>query len=160
MSKIKSYYVLVSLISVMSFSLTACQSEAKPDSKYDCSASEALAVAKANDKSWSMQQTDKSGKTAINFTCDRMPFVGDFQKCHIQLNHKNKARYADAIAIDGGMKAHGHGLPTVPTLVSTSEVGYYKIEGLKYSMPGAWTVGFQVNVDDVTEQLVFDFTIE
>lgn len=162
MSYIKSNGVLASLIAVLSVGLTACQSEsiADADRKYDCSSSATLAAAKANDKPWKMQKVGKTGQVAIDFSCTKGPFVGDFQQCNIELKYQDTPRFADAIAIDGGMKAHGHGLPTVPVLSPTAKAGHYKIEGLKYSMPGAWVVGFQVNVDDVTDQVVFDFTIE
>ena len=166
MSNIKNKIALAAFILLLSCGLTACQSEAKPeqteansDKKYDCSASETLAAAKAGNKAWSMQKTAKSGNITIDFACARSPFVGDFQSCNIQLTHKGKGKFADEIAIDGGMEAHGHGLPTVPMLSPTAKAGFYNLEGLKYSMPGAWIVGFKVNIDGVTEQIVFDFTI-
>lgn len=166
MSNIKNKIALLASISLLSLGLTSCQSEANMDQSsankdkdYDCSASETIAAAKAGDKAWNMQKTSKSGDIAIDFACTRSPFVGDFQSCHIQLTQKGKGKFADEIAIDGGMQAHGHGLPTVPKLSPSAKAGFYDLEGLKYSMPGAWIVGFKVNIDGVTEQIVFDFTI-
>ncbi|PID46492.1 MAG: hypothetical protein CSB47_03815 [Proteobacteria bacterium] len=150
----------------MMVGLSGCQSDKKAEIKekakikYDCSVSKTLAAAQQrNSKPWEMSEKSQSGTLTIKFSCATSPFVGDFQQCDVRLKHNNKARFADAISIDGGMKAHGHGLPTAPLLSPTAEAGHYKLEGLKYSMPGAWTVGFLVKIDGQSEQVVFDFTI-
>lgn len=155
----KYSYALVGLISVLSFMTTACQTEKKAEINYDCSATEVLKSGKVTATPWVMRQAGKSGDISIKFLCKASPFVGDFQECDIQLKYEGKPYFADAIAIDGGMKAHGHGLPTVPTLLPTAKKGHYTVEGLKYSMPGAWTVGFRVSINGVTEQVIFDFII-
>jgi len=159
MSYINKNTVLAGTFAVLGLCLSACQSEAQTEVKYDCSVSDTIAAVKSGAKEWSMQKASSSGSVVIDFSCTRSPFVGDFQKCHIQLKQNKKGQFADEIAIDGGMKAHGHGLPTVPTLSPGATAGYYEIEGLKYSMPGAWIVGFKVNIDGVTDQIIFDFII-
>ncbi len=45
-----------------------------------------------------------------------------------------------AIAVDGGMPQHGHGLPTSPRVTADLGMGRYRIEGMKFNMPGWWTV--------------------
>ena len=159
MSYIKKNTVLAATMAVLGLVVSACQSEAQTDVKYDCSVSDTIAAAKSGAKDWSMQKASPSGTVVIDFSCTRSPFVGDFQKCYIQLKQNEEGKFADEIAIDGGMKAHGHGLPTVPTLSPGATAGYYEIEGLKYSMPGAWIVSFKVNIGGVTDQIIFDFTI-
>ncbi len=42
------------------------------------------------------------------------------------------------IAIDGGMPAHGHGLPTSPRVTEYLGAGRYLIEGMKFNMAGWW----------------------
>ena len=42
------------------------------------------------------------------------------------------------ISVDGGMPAHGHGLPTAPRVGDALGDGRYRIEGLRFQMPGAW----------------------
>lgn len=62
------------------------------------------------------------------------------------------------IRLSGGMRAHGHGLPTRP-LVEELEVGRYIVKGLKFSMPGAWELQFDIEIDGYTEQIRLNFVI-
>lgn len=43
-----------------------------------------------------------------------------------------------SVRVDGGMPAHGHGLPTAPKVTDAGEAGHYRIEGLRFNMPGDW----------------------
>lgn len=43
------------------------------------------------------------------------------------------------VTIAGGMPEHAHGLPTVPVVTPLGE-GTYRIEGMKFHMPGHWIV--------------------
>ncbi|MBP1885800.1 FixH family protein [Sinorhizobium mexicanum] len=45
-----------------------------------------------------------------------------------------------ALTIDGGMPQHGHGLPTTPRVTADLGGGRYRVEGIKFNMPGWWTV--------------------
>lgn len=124
---------------------------------------------------WVMsQQTDKQA-FSVKFSCQQKPYVGDFQQCRVLLLRAD-TKVADAvISIDGGMKAHGHGLPTSPKISATANAGEYKVEGLKFSMSGDWMVGFRISskqsvdkeleettdkaVEQMTDQTVFRFSI-
>ena len=111
------------------------------------------------ESAWEMsQQTDKQ-KFSITFQCAKKPFVGDFQVCDILLTSDKKPVSGASISIDGGMQAHGHGLPTAPKMIAASTTGQYRIEGLKFSMPGEWIVGFRVKSNGVSDQTVFKFSI-
>lgn len=48
------------------------------------------------------------------------------------------------VTVLGGMPAHAHGLPTTPE-VRALGAGRYRVEGLKFHMPGAWIVAFRIN---------------
>lgn len=43
------------------------------------------------------------------------------------------------VAVDGGMRAHGHGLPTQPQVIETERPGIYRMEGVQFTMQGDWT---------------------
>jgi len=43
-----------------------------------------------------------------------------------------------AIAVDGGMPQHGHGLPTRPRVTQNLGEGVYEIEGVRFNMGGWW----------------------
>lgn len=62
------------------------------------------------------------------------------------------------ISIDGGMPAHGHGLPTAPKATASLGDGRYRVEGVKFSMGGHWELRFAIaasaGADDVTFNLL------
>jgi hypothetical protein len=62
------------------------------------------------------------------------------------------------IRLSGGMRAHGHGLPTRP-LVQELEIGRYIVKGLKFSMPGSWELQFDIEVDEYADQVRLEFII-
>jgi hypothetical protein len=47
------------------------------------------------------------------------------------------------LTVLGGMPAHAHGLPTIPAVTSLG-AGRYRVDGLKFHMPGAWVVAFRI----------------
>ena len=47
------------------------------------------------------------------------------------------------VTVLGGMPAHAHGLPTTPAVTSLGG-GRYRVDGLKFHMPGAWVVAFRI----------------
>ncbi len=48
------------------------------------------------------------------------------------------------VTVLGGMPAHAHGLPTTPAVTALGG-GRYRVDGLKFHMPGAWVVAFRIN---------------
>jgi hypothetical protein len=53
------------------------------------------------------------------------------------------------VTVDGGMPEHNHGMPTQP-IVTAIGGGDYRAEGMKFQMPGWWTV--TVTVDAAGQQ--------
>lgn len=47
------------------------------------------------------------------------------------------------LTVLGGMPAHAHGFPTTPAVTSLGG-GRYRVDGLKFHMPGAWVVAFRI----------------
>ena len=58
------------------------------------------------------------------------------------------------IRVDGGMPAHGHGLPTQPVAREIGD-GDYLVEGLKFSMTGYWEMWFEVKAGGISEKKKF-----
>ena len=50
-----------------------------------------------------------------------------------------------ALAIDGGMPQHGHGLPTRPRVTRNLGDGTYEIDGVRFNMGGWWE--FKLAID-------------
>ncbi|MBX3001389.1 MAG: FixH family protein [Caldilineaceae bacterium] len=65
-----------------------------------------------------------------------------------------------AITVDGDMPQHGHGLPTRPQVTGYLGNGDYKVEGLKFHMPGWWVVDFVVTADGQTDQVRFNMMLK
>jgi YtkA-like protein len=63
------------------------------------------------------------------------------------------------ICIDGGMPEHGHGLPTAPKLTGPPANGDYRIEGMKFSMPGWWVVKFVIQARPGTDSVRFNLSL-
>jgi hypothetical protein len=58
------------------------------------------------------------------------------------------------ISVDGGMPAHGHGLPTQPQVTKNLGDGKYLVEGVKFSMPGDWEMKFTIKAGGMEETVV------
>lgn len=63
-----------------------------------------------------------------------------------------------AIRVDGGMPQHGHGLPTAPKVTADLGDGAHRIDGMKFSMTGWWTLTVDIDgpagADSATFNLV------
>ena len=64
-----------------------------------------------------------------------------------------------AIAVDGGMPQHGHGLPTKPRVTRQLGNGEHVVEGMKFNMGGWWVVKFRVNSTAGIDSLVFNVSL-
>jgi hypothetical protein len=63
------------------------------------------------------------------------------------------------VTVDGDMPQHGHGLPTLPQVTRYLGNGDYKVEGLKFHMPGWWVMDFVVSADGHTDQVRFNMML-
>ena len=107
---------------------------------------------------WQLSQTSVKGQLQSELQCVTAPAVGDFQNCTLKLNSTQTLPSDLTIAMDGGMPAHGHGLPTAPKVVATDKVGEYRIEGLKYSMTGECLLGFMLQSKSMNDKIVYKFS--
>lgn len=109
---------------------------------------------------WQMSQTGVNNRYQAHLNCETMPATGPFQNCTVSFsNLQGAAIIPDTLLIDGGMPLHGHGLPTSPLLTRPYQSDIYRIDGLKYNMPGAWLLGFKISADQGDDKIIFDFVI-
>ncbi|WMP18690.1 hypothetical protein [Thiothrix lacustris] len=108
---------------------------------------------------WRLDQTSSSGRYQATLTCATPPIVMAFQDCTLTLTSPQALPSDLLIAVDGGMPAHGHGLPTAPQAVPTHNPGEFRIDGLKYSMLGEWILGFLLHSAASDDKIVFRFTL-
>lgn len=64
-----------------------------------------------------------------------------------------------SIRVAGGMPDHDHGLPTEPEVTGESEPGVYKLEGLRFHMPGRWLLTFDIAIDGATDNASLEFEL-
>jgi hypothetical protein len=63
------------------------------------------------------------------------------------------------ITVDGGMPDMGHGLPTSPRITSLGG-GDYRVRGMEFTMPGAWSVTFTVTAASVSDKATFSLYVQ
>lgn len=91
---------------------------------------------------------------------ERVP-LGRFHSWSLRLRDEDGAPIrADRIAVGGGMEGHGHGLPTAPEVSPTDAAGLYRVEGVKFTMAGDWSLLFVVFEGGAREVLRFDIVVD
>lgn len=91
----------------------------------------------------------KSNNSIFDSTleCDVKFNTESFHNCWLEISHNDKPIRGAKVHIDGGMPAHAHGLPTAPKVKWSDTRGVYEIQGLKFSMPGEWSLNFNINLE-------------
>lgn len=64
-----------------------------------------------------------------------------------------------AIAVDGGMPEHAHGLPTQPRVSRALGDGRYEIAGLRFSMGGWWELNLAVDSSAGHDRVTFNLDL-
>ena len=64
-----------------------------------------------------------------------------------------------AIAIDGGMPQHGHGLPTRPRVTKNLGNGWYEVSGLRFNMGGWWELKLTITTAAGTDTVTFNLKL-
>lgn len=63
------------------------------------------------------------------------------------------------IEIRGGMPQHDHGLPTRPQVNAGAVGGTYRVEGLRFHMPGEWQVSISISVGTEADSCVISLQL-
>ena len=90
---------------------------------------------------------------------DTLP-LNKMHQCVIEILDKEGNPVEGAqIRVDGGMPAHGHGLPTKPRVTKSLGGGKYLVEGLKFSMHGMWQLVFDIRTASQEDSVIFNFEV-
>ena len=66
----------------------------------------------------------------------------------------------DAIVmVYGGMPEHKHGFPSKPRVTAGLGDGRYRIEGVKFNMPGRWEMWINVRSQGRDDKVIFGFEV-
>jgi len=63
------------------------------------------------------------------------------------------------ITIVGDMPEHGHGLPTQPEVFNMGVGGFYRLDGMKFQMPGWWVITLSVMANDIQDSVSFNLNV-
>ncbi|KPJ98130.1 MAG: hypothetical protein AMJ60_09380 [Desulfobacterales bacterium SG8_35] len=63
------------------------------------------------------------------------------------------------ITIVGDMPEHGHGLPTQPEVTGMGMEGLYRVDGMKFQMPGWWVVTISVMANGIQDNVSFNLNV-
>ena len=63
------------------------------------------------------------------------------------------------VSLVGDMPEHGHGLPTQPEVTKIGAEGLYRVDGIKFSMPGWWVITISVMAGGTHDNVSFNLNI-
>ena len=63
------------------------------------------------------------------------------------------------ISVVGDMPEHGHGLPTNPEIIKDAPAGVYRVDGMKFSMPGWWVITFNIKAGEMQDSVSFNIQV-
>lgn len=86
--------------------------------------------------------------------------IGELQDWVVRVaTAEGAAVYPASISVGGGMQGHGHGLPTQPLVTGYGGDGEYRIEGMRLSMAGRWTLAFHIQSDQGSDRAVLEIDV-
>ncbi len=95
----------------------------------------------------------------VKLLCEHSPTVSAVMRCEFVFTEPGSLPPKAVVSIDGGMPAHGHGLPTQPEVTPSGEAGHYRISGLEFNMPGQWVVACIVSEGGAVSVARFEFDV-
>ena len=110
---------------------------------------------------WQTPTESKRWRVTLTLEAERIE-LGRFQTWQFDIRDARGQVVTEPlrIAVDGGMDAHGHGLPTRPQVSGPIEPGRYRIEGLKFTMAGAWQLRFELTGARARERAELELQVE
>ncbi len=136
---------LAGLLAVALMAFTRPQSESSPVSA----------------PSFALSKPSENGTYLVAIEPETPPVkVGELHSWVVTVKMSDGKPLDDAsIAVDGGMPAHGHGLPTSPRVTAQLGEGRYRVEGVKFNMGGHWEFKFAVSAPAGDDEAVFNLKL-
>ncbi|MEF8823731.1 MAG: FixH family protein [Desulfohalobiaceae bacterium] len=111
----------------------------------------------------SREVESQKGRFTISYSIkdrEEIP-IGDFHswKLHVEDAQTGETVNRALIAINGDMPRHGHGMPSNPEAAFLGN-GNYRLDGLKFHMPGWWQLALTISTADKYDRAVFNFILE
>lgn len=109
----------------------------------------------------SARQTSAQGRFVVSYRGEAgAPAINQVQTWIVRVETPDGKPVDNAqVSVTGGMPEHNHGLPTVPQVTAAGS-GEYRVEGMKFHMPGWWTVTVQVANGGQQDSATFNLLLE
>jgi hypothetical protein len=114
-----------------------------------------------SDLDLALSKSTDHGAYVASLAADQSPIpVGSIHTWTVKVTTPDgKPATGIAIAIDGGMPQHGHGLPTRPEVTTDLGEGNHLVEGMKFNMPGWWTLTVSIDGPQGPDQATFNVVL-
>lgn len=90
----------------------------------------------------------------------KTPAINQIHSWTVQVSDTTGNPVHDAVfTVGGGMPQHGHGLPTKPRVSNEFESGSYRIDGMKFSMPGWWEIKLDIRGTHGADTVTFNTVV-
>jgi len=87
--------------------------------------------------------------------------IGEFQDWILSLRKADGVPVSAArIAVNGGMPAHGHGMPTQPQVTEYLGQGRFLVEGVRFNMSGEWVLLFSLDMPEGRDRVAFRLRLD
>lgn len=111
-------------------------------------------------KVWNAQSTNGVYEVSARTESGSSPPVGRTHRWILNLRDSNgQPVYPALVSVGGGMRGHGHGLPTQPQAIAYGGNGDYLIAGMRFSMFGDWRLSFVVESEAGRDRIDFDISV-
>jgi len=119
-----------------------------------------ILMAAAAGKQWSARSA--AGRYSVNLGPENQDIpISHLHRWRLVLQDAaGKPVQGARIRIDGGMREHGHGLPSRPEIKETNRPGEYRIEGMRFNMPGKWQLVVEINAAAGQDRAEFEISLE
>ena len=105
-------------------------------------------------------QTSNNGAFVATIEPPAAIVIGEAQTWTIEVTMTNGSSLRlEDVTIDGGMPAHGHGMPDEPKVTRDLGEGRFTVEGVTLSMAGWWVVNVHVATPGGPDQATFNVVL-
>lgn len=152
----RSFLLLVLVLTLFSLPLSGCAAPAPSTMENQ-----------AHDVATRPAQIDTAATQMSEQGLYRVSYIADAEPILINKLHTWTVKVATPdgqpvvganVSVDGGMPEHNHGMPTRPQ-VTPAGAGDYRVEGMKFQMPGWWTVTVVIEAEGQQDSATFNLLL-
>ena len=106
------------------------------------------------------QWLSDSGQLSLRVVAGEEIVTGEYLTWQVTATDSRNKLAGAVMKVSGGMRAHGHGLPTRPEITRIDK-GSFEVAGLFFNMPGDWFLRFEIRLPDQSvEQVLLEFHLK